>query len=70
MKVVLIYQKYTQALENNFKNAEKNVLRKWAVLTSKADYNGMATSNQGFFPDYYHLRSFELWRTKVSWFPN
>ena len=53
MKVVLIYQKYTQALENNFKNAEKkNVLRKWAVLTSKADYNGMATSNQGFFSDY------------------
>ena len=23
MKVVLIYQKYTQTLENNFKNAEK-----------------------------------------------
>ena len=23
MKVVLIYQKYTQNLENNFKNAEK-----------------------------------------------
>ena len=61
MKVVLIYQKYTQTLENNFKNAEKKkVLCKRAVLTSKADYNGMATSNQGFFSDFYHLRSFEL----------
>ena len=49
MKVVLIYQKYTQTLKNNFKNAEKKILRKRAVLTSKADYNGMATSNQGFF---------------------
>ena len=28
---------------------KKKVLRKRAVLTSKADYNGMATSNQGFF---------------------
>ena len=52
MKVVLIYQKYTQTLENNFKNAEKKFLRKRAVLTSKEDYNGMATSNQGFFSDY------------------
>ena len=60
MKVVLIYQKYTQTLQNNFKNAEKKILRKRAVLTSKADYNGMATSNQGFFSDFYHLRSFEL----------
>ena len=60
MKVFLIYQKYTQKLEYNFKNAEKKVLRKRAVLTSKADYNGMATSNQGFFSDFYHLRSFEL----------
>ena len=49
MKVVLIYQKYTQTLKNNFKNAEKKILRKRAVLTSKADYIGMATSNQGFF---------------------
>ena len=50
MKVVLIFQKYTQTLENNFKNAGKKILRKRAVLTLKADYNGMATSNQGFFP--------------------
>ena len=28
---------------------KKILLRKRAVLTSKADYNGMATSNQGFF---------------------
>ena len=36
MKVIVIYQKYTQALENIFKNAEKKLfLRKRAVLTSK-----------------------------------